>query len=123
MANPIVHWELMGPDGDAMKEFYGKVFGWSTEAVPGFDGYHMVDAEQAGGVGGAVGKGPEQMPSYLTMYAQVDSIDDHLALITEAGGSTIMPRTVVPGTVTFGMFSDPAGNHVGIVEAETPPAE
>ena len=122
MANPIVHWELMGPDGDAMVEFYSKMFGWSPQGVPGFDNYYMVDDEQAG-LGGAVGTGPEQMPSYMTFYIQVDSIDDHLAQIGGAGGSTVMPRTVVPGIVTFALFSDPAGNTVGIVEAETPPAE
>ena len=122
MANKIVHWELMGPDGDAQAEFYGKLFGWSSEAVPGFDSYHMVDAEQAG-LGGAVGKGPEDSPSYMTFYIQVDDIDQHLAQIADAGGGTIMPRTVIPGVVTFAMFSDPAGNRVGLVEAETPAAE
>jgi hypothetical protein len=30
---------------------------------------------------------------------------------------------VIPGMVTFGLFTDPAGNLVGLVEAETPPAE
>jgi len=30
---------------------------------------------------------------------------------------------VIPGTVTFGLFADPAGNLVGLVEAETPAAE
>ena len=34
-----------------------------------------------------------------------------------------MPRTVIPGIVTFGLFGDPAGNMVGIVEEETPAGE
>ena len=123
MANRIVHWELMGPDGDQLKGFYGELFGWQSEAVPGFDSYHMVDAEQTGGVGGAVGKGSEAMPQYMTFYVQVDSVDEHLAKAEAAGGSTVMPKMVIPGTVTFGLFADPAGNVVGVVEAETPPAE
>jgi predicted enzyme related to lactoylglutathione lyase len=122
MGNKIVHWELMGPDGDALKTFYSTLFDWESEAVPGFDSYHMVNADNAG-VGGAVGKGGDQMPQYQTMYVEVASVDDHLAKAEELGGSTVMGRTVVPGTVTFGLFTDPAGNLVGVVEEDTPPAE
>jgi predicted enzyme related to lactoylglutathione lyase len=121
MAGRIVHWELMGPDGDALKDFYSTIFGWKSEGVPGFDSYYMVDAESAG-VGGAVGKGSNDMPAYLTMYIEVENINDHLQTITSAGGATIVPRTVVPGTVVFAMFQDPAGNIVGLVEPDEPPA-
>ncbi len=122
MANKIVHWELMGPDGDQLKSFYADLFGWETEAVPGFDQYHMVSEDHAG-VGGAVGKGNEHMPQYQTMYVQVDDIDKYLTKVGEIGGTTVVPRTPIPGVVTFALFNDPAGNLVGIVEEETPPAE
>ncbi|MBT8212298.1 MAG: VOC family protein [Acidimicrobiia bacterium] len=119
MGNKIVHWELMGPDGGAMAGFYKDMFGWESEPVPGFDGYHMVDGDHAG-LGGAVGKGSEEMPAYLTMYIEVASINEHLAKIEAAGGGTVVPRTVVPDMVVFAMFADPAGNLVGLVEQDTP---
>lgn len=123
MAEPkIVHWELMGPDGDELSSFYSALFGWKLEATPGFDGYHMTDAEQTG-IGGAVGKGNEHMPQYQAIYVQVDSIDEHLGKAEAGGGTTVVPRTEIPGTVTFGLFNDPAGNLVGLVEEETPAAE
>jgi len=122
MAHEIVHWELMGPDGGALTAFYGDLFGWKSEAAPGFDGYNLVAAEDSG-VAGAVGQGSEQMPNYLTIYVQVDDVDEHLAKAEAAGGATVLPKTVVPGMVTFGLFADPAGNVVGVVEAEMPPAE
>ena len=118
MSNPIVHWELMGPDGNAMAAFYKEMFGWESEPVPGFDQYYMIAGDHAG-MGGAVGKGSAEMPAYMTMYIEVASIDEHLARIEAAGGSTVMPRTVVPDTVVFAMFSDPAGNLVGLVEADS----
>ncbi len=118
-ANPIVHWELMGADGGAQKAFYEANFDWKLEAVDGFDGYHMVSADDVG-VGGAVGQGNEQMPNYMTIYVQVDSIDEALSGIEATGGSTVMPRTEIPGVVTFGLFNDPAGNLVGLVEEDTP---
>ena len=122
MANQIVHWEFMGPDGKALQSFYADLFGWKSELVPGFDEYFMIDKEAAG-VGGAVGKGDEHMPQYQIMYMEVPDVDAHLAKAEELGGQTVMPKTVVPGTVTFGMLSDPAGNLVGVVETEVPPAE
>jgi hypothetical protein len=35
----------------------------------------------------------------------------------------VVPRTVIPGMISFGMFRDPAGNLIGLVEAETPSAD
>ena len=117
MPNPIVHFELMGPDGHALKAFYGDLFDWQLDLVPGFDAYYTVEGDTVGGVGGAVGQGPEDGPSYLTLYMEVESIDDHLARIEAAGGQTITPRTVIPDTVIFALFADPAGNMVGLVES------
>lgn len=121
MANKIVHWELMGPDSDKLVAFYNELFGWNAQATPGFDGYNLVSADDAG-VGGGVGTGNEHMPTYQAIYIQVDSVDEHLGKATANGGTTVVERTVVPGMVTFGLFNDPAGNLVGVVEAETPPA-
>lgn len=121
-ANPIVHFEIMGPDGDAQRNFYASVFDWTLQGAEGFDGYYLSDPESTG-VGGAVGKGSEAMPSYLTVYVQVDDINAALAKIESNGGATVMPRTEIPGVVTFAMFSDPGGNLVGLVEAEMPEGE
>ena len=120
-SHKIVHWELMGPDAPALNSFYHDLFGWKSEEVPGFGGYSMVPAEDTG-IGGAIGAGNEHMPSYQAMYIEVDSVDEHLAKAEAGGAKTVQERTVIPGMVIFGMFSDPAGNLVGLVEAETPPA-
>ena len=117
MGNKISHIEFMGADGAGQNTFYSSIFDWETDAVPGFDEYYMVTSDLGGGPGAAVGKGPEGSPSYLTVYIDVDSIDETLAKIGAAGGQTVTPRTVVPDIVTFAMFTDPAGNLVGLTEA------
>jgi len=118
MANPIVHWELMGPDGDAQKEFYAKIFDWKFTTPDGFGSYHMTEGDDMG-VNGALGQGSEEMPSYQCIYVGVDDIDAKLEEIEEAGGKTVVPRTEIPDMVTFAMFQDPAGNFVGIVEGSS----
>ena len=117
MASKLVHWEISGPDAGALKEFYGGLFGWEFQSPPGFEDYHMTSGEQTG-LGGAVGKGSDAMPHYVTMYLEVADVDAHLAKIQEAGGAVVAPKTVVPEMVTFALFSDPAGNVMGLVEAD-----
>jgi predicted enzyme related to lactoylglutathione lyase len=112
----------MGPDAAALNSFYHELFGWNGEEVPEFGGYTMIPAEDTG-VAGAIGAGNEHMPSYQTMYIEVESIDEHLAKAEAHGAKTAVPRTIVPGMVIFAMFHDPAGNLVGLVEEETPAAE
>ncbi len=121
-SHKIVHWELMGPDASALNGFYQELFGWKGEEVPDFGGYTMIPADDSG-LAGAIGAGNEHMPSYQTMYIEVESVDEHLAKVEASGGTTVVPRTIVPGMVTFGMFHDPAGNLVGLVEEVVPPAE
>ncbi|MDJ0954211.1 MAG: VOC family protein [Acidimicrobiia bacterium] len=121
-SHKIVHWELMGTDGDKLAAFYENLFGWRSEPVTGFDSYNMV-AGEAAGLGGAIGSGNEHMPSYQTFYVEVEGVKEALDAATAHGGSVAVPRTVVPGMVVFGLFTDPAGNLVGVVEAETPAAE
>ena len=116
-ANPIVHWELMGADGESQKSFYGAIFDWEFSTPPGFDGYFMTASEGIG-VGGAIGQGSEEMPSYQTIYVQVDDIDAKLAEVEANGGKTHVPKTVIPDMVTFALFNDPAGNLVGLVEGD-----
>ena len=121
MANKIVHWELMGTDGAGLKTFYGDLFGWTLEGVPGFGDYYMTNGDETG-VAGAIGQGNEHMPNYQCMYVEVTDINEHLAKAEAGGGTIVVPRTVVPDTVVFGMFTDPAGNLVGVVEPDTPSA-
>lgn len=114
-ANPIVHWELMGPDGDSLKGFYSSLFDWEFNAPDGFDGYHMTAGDSMG-VNGAVGQGNEHMPTYQAIYVQCDDIDAKLAEAESLGGKVAVPRTEIPDMVTFALFNDPAGNLVGLVE-------
>ncbi len=114
--NPIVHWELMGPDGDGLKAFYQKIFDWKMSAVPGFNQYFTTDGDGMG-VAGAVGASSDDS-AYQALYVQVADIDSTLELIETAGGTTVTPKTEIPDIVTFALFKDPAGNLVGIVEGE-----
>jgi predicted enzyme related to lactoylglutathione lyase len=114
---PVVHWELIGPDGEALKGFYSSTLGWEfAPTMEGFDSYFMTDESETG-IGGAVGSGSEDLPSYGAVYFQVESIDETLGKVAANGGDIVQPRTEIPDVVVFGIFKDPAGNLVGLTEA------
>jgi predicted enzyme related to lactoylglutathione lyase len=48
----------------------------------------------------------------------VDSIDDSLKKVEAGGGSTITPRTPIPGMGAFGYFKDTEGNVMGLWETQ-----
>ncbi len=117
MPNPVVHFEIIGTDGAALRDFYAKTFGWQIQAPPDMD-YGLVENNGEGingGVGGAEAAG-------AMFYIQVDDPQAHLDKIAQAGGKTVTPVTTIPGMVTFAHFADPQGNVVGLVAAETPAA-
>jgi len=114
MANPLCHFEIMTGDPDKCKDFYGSVFEWGYDNAT-LPGYSLVDAgcEPTGGIF----KKPDVAPGpCANIYFQVDDIDATLKKVEEAGGTVIVPNTEIPGVGHFGMFTDPEGIAVGVMQ-------
>jgi predicted enzyme related to lactoylglutathione lyase len=115
MANPITWFEIIGGDAAKLHGFYKNVFDWKVgEAMPQMGNYAMVDNEGQGIAGGIGGDTGDQ--SRVTIYIQVDDPDAYLKKVEAAGGKTLMPTTNVTEGVTIAMFSDPAGNTIGLLK-------
>lgn len=115
MANPVVHFEVLGKDGQALSKFYGEAFGWQMQDV--MDGsYYMVDTAADGGIPGGVGAAPDAGSGHVTFYVQVDDPAAALAKIKSLGGSTVSEPMDVPGGPTIALFADPEGHVVGLVK-------
>ncbi len=120
MPNPVVHFEVIGTDGAALQQFYRDAFDWKIDASNPMN-YGLVDTGAGeGAIGGGVAAGEE---AQAVFYVQVDDPAAALEKVKGLGGSVIQDVTVIPGMVTMALFEDPAGNRIGIVAAETPPAE
>ncbi len=104
---PIVFFDIAGPDLGLQRKFYRDVFGW--ESAP------------TGRVAAPVP--PGQLPGFLrtdpaavVLYFGVPDVTATLEKIAAAGGAIAAPRFEVTGVVVLGLFNDPAGNHLGLVE-------
>lgn len=119
MANPVVHFEVIGKDGEALQKFYGDVFDWKIDANNPMN-YGLVDTGAgAGAIEGGIAAGEQ---AQAVFYVQVDDPAAALEKIKSLGGTVVQDVTVIPDMVTMALFNDPEGNLVGIVGAETPPA-
>src|SRR5437660_11908001 len=97
MANPVVHFEVVGNDAGKLHACYGDLFGWKIDANNPMN-YGMVDN---GGDGINGGVGPSPGGPQVTFYIQVDDPKAYLANIEKAGGKTVMPVMDVPGGPTI----------------------
>ncbi len=113
MADKVVWYEIMGPDGDKLQAFYSDLFGWKfdTESMPGYG----MTSEADTGLGGGVGTHPQGESASL-FYVGVDDIDATIAKLTGNGGAIAVPKMDVPDGPTIAVFTDPQGNMVGLVQ-------
>jgi len=120
MSAPIVFFDIAGPDLGKLNAFYAEVFDWPIAPHPMFP-------EQSSSVGpvpvisplpGALRQEqPDHDPQFAkVIYLGVEDITASLAKVGAAGGTVHQPRFEVPGVVVLGMFKDPAGNVMGLVE-------
>lgn len=117
MAAPVVHFEILGKDGEKLQSFYSNVFDWEINADNPMK-YGMVQpGQESGAIGGGVAQAPDGETPQVTFYIEVDDPQAYLDKIGGMGGKTIVPVTEIPDMVTFALFADPEGNVVGLVKS------
>ena len=113
MGNPVVHFEIHGKNATKLSGFYRELFDWDIEVMQPMN-YGFTKTGSETGINGGI-TASDMAPATM-VYVQVPDINAHLAKIEAAGGKTVMPRTEIPDAVTMAIFTDPAGNNVGLVE-------
>ncbi len=108
MAAPIVFFDIAGENIDALQSFYASVFNWQFDAHGQFSVPVMAPIDAA----------IRQDPAEKRLYVGVADVTETMRLVEAAGGSIDQPRFEVPGMVVLGLFRDPAGNPMGLVEMD-----
>jgi uncharacterized protein len=123
----VVHFEIPADDVDRAKEFYGSIFGWQLQTMSMGEGDYTIvmttpiDEQsqlptEPGGINGGMMERSEGTPSSPVITIDVEEIDQALKEIEAQGGSTVTPRTPIPGMGAFAYFKDPEGNVMGLWE-------
>jgi predicted enzyme related to lactoylglutathione lyase len=105
--NAVAHFDIAGPDLDALGDFYRSVVGW--EPLPQGPGYTLLRTPD--GPNGALN---EADAPAVTICVAVDDLDRAVAAATTSGGSVEMPPTD-NGWVVKAQVRDPAGNLLTLI--------
>jgi hypothetical protein len=111
MSHPIVFFEIAGPEGQKLQDFYRDTFGWTAEPNAAA-AYAYMNSETPG----IKRAGIRQDPPGTLLYIGTSDMDESVKKITDGGGTLIMKPTTIPGSITFALFKDPAGNMMGLLK-------
>jgi predicted enzyme related to lactoylglutathione lyase len=121
MGQPVVHFEVIGKDGEKLRGYYSELFGWAIDANNPV-GYGIVTRdgntnEEGAGIGGGVGQGPDGYEGHVTFYVEVPDVEAALAKAESLGGTRIMGPETIMDSIELGQFADPEGHVIGLVKA------
>ena len=121
MGRAVVHFEVIGKDGEKLQDFYSQLFGWDIDANNPMK-YGMVQREdnmdQGIGIGGGIGPAQEGSEGWVTFYVSVDDVEEGLKKAESLGGTRLMGPMDVPDGPTIGLFNDPEGHLIGLVKTQ-----
>ena len=116
MANPFCHVELNTTDVAKAKEFYGKLFDWKLEDMPGGN-YTMIGV--GGGTGGGIMQNPiPGAPSFWLSYILVDDVKAATKKAASLGATIMKDATEIPDYGEFSVLADPTGAHFALWKAK-----
>jgi len=119
MGQPVVHFEVIGKDGEKLQKYYSDLFGWDVSADNEMN-YGMVAREgnvspDGIGIGGGIAGVPPGYGGHVTFYVAVPDVEAALAKAECLGCTRIMCPEKIMDMVELGQFSDPEGHVIGVV--------
>jgi predicted enzyme related to lactoylglutathione lyase len=113
MGNMIDMFVIAARDGNLAKGFYESLFNWKiTDVGP------LLQISDAG-LKGHILKWPHKDHStHVSIYINVDNIQECLQKVEEMGGTVILPEMSVPTGGSIAQFVDPSGIIIGINQGE-----
>lgn len=117
--------DLIVPDVDAAKPFYGALFGWSTIQPPAADpGVYLLFQLKGADIAGLYPLKPEMaadgMHPCWSSYVAVDRVDAAIERITATGGKLLQGPIEMTDVGTMAVVSDPQGAVFCLWQADSP---
>ena len=112
----LIWFEIPADQPERAREFYGKLFGWKINPMPGMPDYQHIDTggPDASPDGGLMKR---MHPTHtITTYVNVPSVTKSMAKVEKLGGRICRPKTAVPGMGYFAICQDTEDNTFALWE-------
>jgi len=114
MSNVVGWFEIVGKDGAGLRKFYGELFDWNIDATQTGMDYGLVPAG-AKGIAGGIGRSEDGGAGHVTVYIEVDDLQQYLTKAEQLGGKTVAPPMEIPGwNLSIAFLTDPEGHLIGL---------
>ncbi len=123
MAQPVVHFEIIGEDPSRLRDYFAQLFGWSFAtpspvaqevSAPNEYGFlDLISADDGAGIRGGVGGG-HGYRSHAVFYVGVPDVEAALRRAEDLGGTRVMGPVTSPSGLVVGHFNDPEGTLIGV---------
>ena len=123
MAQPVVHFEIIGTDPERLRSYFGELFGWEFDtsarvapevSEPANYGFVApVTTSDGTGIAGGVGGGAGYDGRVL-FYIGVPDVEAALQRAERLGGKRQMGPARAPTGLVVGHFTDPEGHLIGV---------
>jgi hypothetical protein len=123
MAQPVVHFEIIGKNPEQLRGYFGELFGWEydtsspvAEEVSEPANYGFVNRATTGdgtGIPGGVGGGAGY-DGHAIFYVGVPNVEAALRKAESLGGKRQMGPARAPSGLVVGHFTDPEGHLIGV---------
>ena len=121
--NQFIWNELATSRPDVCREFYARVFGWTSQEVDlGDFGKYSVWLQDGQGIGGMLHMDDadgEEPIAFWTSYLGVADVDDTAQKVIDAGGSIRLPPTNIPELGRVAIITDPTGAVIALIRPDT----
>lgn len=119
MEPSITHFEIYGDEPSHIAEFYGEVFGWKVERMPGIDYWRIFPhANESGPLHGGVTYRTIPGLNGWLLYINVTSLDETVELVKKLGGSVVRAKSAVARVAWVTIVADPANNIFGVWQSD-----
>ena len=118
MPNQLSHFAIHADDLERARKFYGGIFGWTFQRIPGvpLDGFCQI-RDSAGNLLAPLGAiqsrqanvAPQPVYGLECSFA-VDDVDAIARAVEVNGGKIVMPKAAIPGVAWLIKFLDTEGN-------------
>lgn len=113
MGNPVVHWQIITRNPDALATFYSRLCDWTVDDANAL-GYRTIDTGNKRGIDGGIWPAPPGAPSFAQLFIEVDDVKAHVDRAVKLGAKIVVPPQVLPQGDELAVLHDPEGIPFGL---------